>query len=303
MVCPRCSTQSPASVDFTRFQHLCCVHNVEVPVHDCTLCAEPQTMANSVALPCCHQRIHYWCLVHSVHACGDGCPFCTRDLLPFLTDPFVATSLAHHNLSLDLQRAPSNSLVNSLHGPNLPPEPDIWPLCCFRTGGPPDFAPVDDRRMEWSPLQPTAQGRSSEWTPQWICRSCGCSSSMDDIPTMDIVSCPTCSSAPGVVFDRPTGRAVRFCVPCRREVTTSTPRFLPCSPAIRHSTSDTQLVHPRSPQQIQPIVRMGISPSHAAGKWLAILAFLPFDLAWVGPCRIPTRGPSLLHWKPRPGAF
>ena len=196
-------------------------------MHDCTLCAEPQTMANSVALPCCHQRIHYRCLVHSVHACGDGCPFCTRDLLPFLTDPVVATSLAHHNLSLDLQRAPSNSLVNSLHGPNLPPEPDIWPLCCFRTGGPPDFAPVDDRRMEWSPLQPTAQGRSSEWTPQWICRSCGCSTSMDDIPTMDMVSCPTCSSAPGVVFDRPTGRAVRFCVPCRREVNLSSPSHPP----------------------------------------------------------------------------
>ena len=273
-------------------------------MHDCTLCAEPQTMANSVALPCCHQRIHYPCLVHSVDACGDGCPFCTRDLLPFLTDPFVATSLAHHNLSLDLQRAPSNSLVNSLHGPNLLPEPDIWPLCCFRTGGPPDFAPVDDRRMEWSPLQPTAQGRSSEWTPQWICCSCGCSTSMDDIPTVDVVSCPTCSSAPGVVFDRPTGRAVRFCVPCRREVNSSPshpplPHDQPPPPHDSSPAPQPSATPPPArnwfthvPSADQPIVRMGISPSHAAGKWLAILAFLPFDLAWVGPCRIPTRGPS-----------
>ena len=164
----------PASVDFTRFQHLCCVHSVEVPMHDCSLCADPQTMGKSVALPCCHQRMHYWCLVHSVHACGDGCPFCTRDLLPFLTDPLVATSLAHHNLSLDLQRAPSNSLVNSLHGLNLPPEPDIWPLRCTRTSGPPDFAPVDDCRMQWSPLQrlngsATLVGAPFLWTtsPRW----------------------------------------------------------------------------------------------------------------------------------------
>ena len=66
---------------------------------------------------------------------------------------------------------------------------------------------------------------------------------MDDIPTMDMVSCPTCSSAPGVVFDRPTGRAVRFCVPCRREVNLSSPSH----PSLPHDFDPPPLPHDSSP--------------------------------------------------------
>ena len=53
--------------------------------------------------------------------------------------------------------------------------------------------------MEWSPIHPSAQGSSSDWVLQWVCRSCGSSTSMQDVP----------------IFDRPTGRVVRFCVSCQ----------------------------------------------------------------------------------------
>ena len=298
VVCPRCSTQSPASVDFTRFQHLCCVHNVEVPVRDCTLCAEPQTMANSVALPCCHQRMHYRCLVLSVHACGDGCPFCTRDLLPFLTDPFVATSLAHHNLSLDLQRAPSNSLVNSLHGRNLPPEPDIWPLCCFRTSGPPDFAPVDDRRMEWSRCNPHLKGgpqsgrlngsaalvgaplpwtTSPRWTwfrallaplPQVLC-------STDQLEGLFVSVSP--------VAEKSTSHHHPTC----HFLMTSTHHLYPTIPLLLPSHRPLHLRHaigsPTVPSADSAHCTDGDQPLPRRPEVVAILAFLPFDLAWVGP--------------------
>ena len=79
----------------------------------------------------------------------------------------------------------------------------------------PEFEPLDDRRMEWSPLHPSTDGATS-WVPQWVCRSCGASTSLLDIPLLDAASCSVCSTA--IVFDRPSGRAVRFCVPCQRVV-------------------------------------------------------------------------------------
>ena len=69
--------------------------------------------------------------------------------------------------------------------------------------------------MEWSPIHPSAQGSSSAWVLQWVCRSCGSSTSMQDIPVLPTVSCPQCSSSAAIVFDRPTGRVVRFCVSCQ----------------------------------------------------------------------------------------
>ena len=36
--------------------------------------------------------------------------------------------------------------------------------------------------MEWSPIHPSAQGSSYGWVLQFVCRSCGSSTSMQDIP-------------------------------------------------------------------------------------------------------------------------
>ena len=180
------------------------------------VCSSPQTYASSFSLPCCRQRIHYECLARSVHACGDHCPFCTQDLVPVLSDPLLAASFEHLNISIDFNAPPANSSLNSLCVPDgMPHPPPIFPLCCAHSCGPPDFEPLDDRRMEWSPIHPFAQGSSSAWVPQWVCRSCGSSTSIQDIPALPTVSCPQCSSSAAIVFDRPAGRVVRFCVSCQ----------------------------------------------------------------------------------------
>ena len=163
-------------------------------MHDCTLCAEFQTMANSVALPCCHQRIHYRCLVHSVHACGDGCPFCTRDLLPFLTNPVVAT---HHNLSLTFS-APHRILWST---PSMDRTCHLSPTSGL-------YVASEQVGLPTSHLSTTAGWNGPRCNPQvkggpqsgrhnGFAALVGAPTSMDDIPTI-MVSCPTCSSAPGV---------------------------------------------------------------------------------------------------------
>ena len=93
----------------------------------------------------------------------------------------------------------------------MPLPPPIFPLCCAHTCGPPDFELLNDRRMEWSPIHPSAQGSSSDWFLQWVCRFCGSSTSMQDIPALPAVSCSHCSTSAAIVFDRPTGRVARFC--------------------------------------------------------------------------------------------
>ena len=55
-------------------------------------------------------------------------------------------------------------IPDPIHQPVVPPPPRIWPVCWRRVGGPPDNAPLEDRRMEWSPVQPGASGGSSPWT-------------------------------------------------------------------------------------------------------------------------------------------
>ena len=159
VVCPACNSQSPSSLEFLHFQHLCCVRNVEAPAGECMVCSSPQTHASSFSLPCCRQRIHYECLARSVHACGDHCPFCTQDLVPVLSDPLLTASFEHLNISIDFNAHPANSSLNSL---------PIFPLCCTHSCGPPDFEPLDDRCMEWSPIHPFAQGSSSAWVPQGL---------------------------------------------------------------------------------------------------------------------------------------
>ena len=216
VVCPACNPQSPSSLDFLHFQHLCCVHHMEAPAGECMICSSPQSFASSFSVPCCRQRIHCECLARSVHSCGDHCPFCTQDLVPVLSDPLLAASFEHLNIPIDFNAPPANSSVNSLcvslttcHV-SLP-----FSLCCAHICGPPDFEPLNDRRMEWSPIHPSAQGSSSDRVLQWVCRSCGSSTSMQDIPVLPAVSCPQCSSSAAIVFDRPAGRVVRFCVSCQ----------------------------------------------------------------------------------------
>ena len=88
--------------------------------------------------------------------------------------------------------------------------------------------------MEWSPIHPSAQRSSSDWVLQWVCRSCGSSTSMQDIPALPAVSCPQYSSSVAIVFDRPTGRVVRFYVSCQLVVphdSVSPPPQLPVPPA------------------------------------------------------------------------
>ena len=99
------------SLDFFHFQHLCCVRHVEAPAGECMICSSPQSFPSSFGLPCCRQRSHYECLARSVHACGDHCTFCTQDLVPVLSDPFLTASFVH----LDIPNAPfANSSLNSL---------------------------------------------------------------------------------------------------------------------------------------------------------------------------------------------
>ena len=83
-------------------------------------------------------------------------------------------------------------------------------LCCAHTCGLPHFELLNDRRMGWSPIHPSAQGSSSDWVLQWVCRSCGSSTSMQDIPALSAVSCSQCSASAAIVSDRPTGRIARF---------------------------------------------------------------------------------------------
>ena len=113
-ICPVCNAQSPSSMDFLHFQHLCCIHHVEAPAGECMICSGPQSTASSFSVPCCRQRIHYECLARSVHSCGDRYPFCTQDLVAVLSDPLLAASLEHLDIPTDFNALPANSALNSL---------------------------------------------------------------------------------------------------------------------------------------------------------------------------------------------
>ena len=114
-------------------------------------------MASSLSVSCCRQRMHYECLARSVHSCGDRCPFCTQDLVPVLSDPLVAASLEYLDIPIDFNAPSCELCAHSLSVPdNMPLPPPIFPLCCAHTCGSPDFEPLNDRRMEWSPIHPPA---------------------------------------------------------------------------------------------------------------------------------------------------
>ena len=220
--CPDCPSEFADHVSADWFQRLCLINGVEwsciLQLSDCSVCMEAMTVENNIQVPCCGQFVHTVCLARSFSSRGVDCPFCNQSLADFArSSSFLASSLFHGHM-VDLDRAPSNHAIDSLVVPDgFPLPPPIHPLCCNRVGGPPEFEPLDDRRMEWSPLHPSTDGATS-WVPQWVCRSCGASTSLLDIPPLDAVSCSLCSAASAIVFDRPSGRAVRFCVPCQRVV-------------------------------------------------------------------------------------
>ena len=144
VVCTACNSQSPSSLDFFHFQHLCCVRHVEAPAGECMICSSPQTYASSFSLPCCRQRIHYECLAQSVHACDDHCPFCTQTSSPSYLTPFLQPPSSTSTFPSISTRAPANSSLNSLCVPDgMPHPPPIFPpLLCpqlwtsrFRTLG------------------------------------------------------------------------------------------------------------------------------------------------------------------------
>ena len=223
VLCPDCPRQSADHVSADWFQRLCLINGVEWPCNpqlpDCAVCMEAMTVENSIQVPCCGQFVHTTCLARSFSSRGLDCPFCNQSLADFASSSSFLASSLFHGCMVDLDRAPSNQAIDSLVVPDdFPPPPPIYPLCCARVGGPPEFEPLDDRRMEWSPLHPSSSHGATSWVPQWVCRSCGASTSLLDIPPLDAASCSLCSTASAIVFDRPSARAVRFCVPCQRVV-------------------------------------------------------------------------------------
>ena len=144
VIWPTCNAQSLSSVDVLHFQLLCGIHHVEVPAGECMICSAPQSIASSVCVSCCRQRMYYERLARSVLSCGFRCPFCTQDLVPFLSDPLVAASFEHLNIPTDFNAPAANSALNSLSVPdNMPLPPPIFPLCCADICGHPDFEPLN----------------------------------------------------------------------------------------------------------------------------------------------------------------
>ena len=76
VTCTTCNTQSPSSVDFLHFQHLCCVHHVEALAGECMI---RSALLNQRHLPSVSfaQRVQYEWLARSVHSFGDRCLLCT----------------------------------------------------------------------------------------------------------------------------------------------------------------------------------------------------------------------------------
>ena len=152
-------------------------------VHDLFLSS---VFASSFSLPCCRQRIHYECLARSVHACGDYCPFCTQDLAPSC-------------LTLFWQPPLNTSTFPSISTRSLRILHSVLSVSLMEATSSSHFLPLehlDDRLV----------GLFNGFVVHAV---------RQDIPALPTVSCPQCSSSAAIVFDRPTGRVVRFCVSCQ----------------------------------------------------------------------------------------
>ena len=115
---------------------------------------------------------------------------------------------------------------DTIHQPQVPLPPLVFPVCCHRIGGPPDFVPMEDRRMEWSPIHPSSSGSSSSWTYQWLCLSCSRTFRVEDVPPLPEASCPECQRNSGAVLDVTTGDVRRVCTFCDRVVSVPDPPVL-----------------------------------------------------------------------------
>ena len=179
----------------------------------CIMCTLEQNEGDSLIFPCCRNRLHFSCFVQCVQYCGPRFPFCAQDILGHIDSMVRDGVFRERGLSVDLCVPPSNSTANSMQqSAQMPAKPNIRPLCCNRVSGPPDFSPLEDRRMEWSPIHP--QLGQNEWTMQWICRCCARHVTVDDLPSVEPGQCPACSSSMGLVVDVVSGRVARCCTSC-----------------------------------------------------------------------------------------
>ena len=158
-------------------------------VEECTLCRSDLMGDDRFVVPCCHQALHLDCLVRSFNSCGVRCPFCQVELSELARSSQFQQVLGQPNQF-------DQPIPDPTHQPVVPPPPLIWPLCCRRLGTPPDFALLEDRRMEWSPIQPDASGSSASWTFQWLCLKCSRTFSVDDVPPL--AEATECWSSPGM---------------------------------------------------------------------------------------------------------
>ena len=288
VICPVCNAQSPSSVDFLHFEHLCCVHHVEASAGECMICSSPQSIASSFNVPCYRQRIHNECLARSVHFCGDRCPLCTQDLVPVLSDP------SSGGLPRTPQHSPANSALNSLSVPDdMPRLPPIFPLLCpllwSTFYGPPDCESLDDRQMEWSPIHPSAQSSSSDWVLQWVCRSCGLGH-----------SCLARSFE--FTVDKPTGRAARFCLSCQLSVPHDGDSLPPQTPVSPTPALPPDNDPPSDWFAHGPLTRfaslhgLGAWRPYSSRLWHSVLALMSINFVGVAESRIGC--PSLFHSQP-----
>ena len=157
------------------------------------------------------------CLVRCFESCGVRCPFCQIDL-----NTLARSSQFQHILGRCVEF--DQPIPDPIHQPVVPPPPPlIWPVCCRRVGGPPDYSPLEDRWMEWSPIQPGASGGSSPWTFQWVCLTCSRTLLVEDVPPLPDLSCPRCQVDSGAVLDVTTGDVRRVCLSCNCVVTAPDP--------------------------------------------------------------------------------
>ena len=183
---------------------------------ECVSCSTELSPRDRFVVPCCQHALHLECLVRSFESCGVRCPFCQIDLSTLASSPQFQQILGRR-VEFD------QPIPDPIHQPVVPPPPrSIWPVCCRRVG-PPDYSPLEDRRMEWSPVQPGASGGSSPWTFQWVCLTCSRPFGVEDVPPLPDLSCPLCQIDSGVVLEMATRDVRRVCISCNCLVTVPDP--------------------------------------------------------------------------------